>query len=76
MVSAFKKDAMLAVAAQLMDLTAPDSVLQRGAPGALDDGALEFGYRLATANAIYGGTAEILKSIVAQAALGMPRSRG
>jgi hypothetical protein len=75
MVSAFKKDAMIAVASQLMDLTAPESVLQRGAAGALDDGALEFGYRLAAANAIYGGTAEILKSIVAEAALGMPRSR-
>jgi alkylation response protein AidB-like acyl-CoA dehydrogenase len=57
-------------------LTAPESVLQRGAQGAIDGGALEFGYRLATANAIYGGTAEILKSIVAEGALGMPRSRG
>jgi alkylation response protein AidB-like acyl-CoA dehydrogenase len=71
----FEKLATLDVASRLMDVTAPESVLQRGAPGAIDDGALEFGYRLGTANAIYGGTAEILKSIVAQAALGMPRSR-
>jgi alkylation response protein AidB-like acyl-CoA dehydrogenase len=67
---------MVEVASRLMDLTAPESVLQRGATGSVDDGALEFGYRLGTANAIYGGTAEILKSIVAQATLEMPRSRG
>jgi alkylation response protein AidB-like acyl-CoA dehydrogenase len=71
----FEKLATIDVASRLMDVTAPESVLQRGAPGAIDDGTLEFGYRLGTANAIYGGTAEILKSIVAQAALGMPRSR-
>jgi alkylation response protein AidB-like acyl-CoA dehydrogenase len=72
---AFHKFATVDVASRLMDLTAPESVLRRGADGAIDDGALEFGYRLGTANAIYGGTAEILKSIVAQTALGMPRSR-
>jgi len=75
MASTFKKGALVQVGARLMDATAPESVLSRGAPGAIDEGALEFGYRLGTALAIYGGTSEILKSIVAQAALGMPRSR-
>ena len=50
-------------------------MLSRGAERAVDGGALEFGYRLGTALAIYGGTKEILKSIVTQTALGMPRSR-
>ena len=76
MVSCFKKDAMIEIAADLTRLAAPESLLQRGAPGAVDHGALEFGYRLGAANAIYGGTAEIQKSIVAQATLGLPRSRG
>jgi alkylation response protein AidB-like acyl-CoA dehydrogenase len=76
MVAAFKKDAMIDVSSKLMDLTGPDGLLERGVEGALEQGAVEFGYRLAAANAIYGGTAEILKSIVAQAALGLPRSRG
>ena len=75
MASTFRKFASVDVASRLMDLTAPESVLRRGASGAIDRGALEFGYRHGTALAIYGGTAEILKSIVAQAALGMPRSR-
>ncbi|MCR9096427.1 MAG: acyl-CoA dehydrogenase [bacterium] len=76
MVVAFKKDAFIDVSRRLLAATAPDSVLGRGAEDAIADGAIEFGYRLAAANAIYGGTAEILKSVVAQATLGMPRSRG
>ena len=75
MAAVSKKVAMVDVASRLMDLAAPESVLSRGAGAALDDGALEFGYRHGTAWAIYGGTKEILKSIVAQTALGMPRSR-
>lgn len=75
MASSFKKIALVEVASRLMDLTAPDSILSRGAERAIHGGALESGYRLGTALAIYGGTKEILKSIVAQTALGMPRSR-
>jgi len=75
MAAAFKKDSLVEVGSLLMDLTAPDSVLSRGAERAIDQGALEFGYRLGTALAIYGGTSEILRSIVAQVGLGMPRSR-
>jgi len=70
-----RKRAFVDVADRLMALTAPDSVLSRGAASAIGGGALEFGYRHGTALAIYGGTEEILKSIVAQTALGMPRSR-
>ena len=76
MLAAFKKDALIGVAARLMTIAAPESLLRRGSKQAIHHGALEFGYRLAAANAIYGGTSEILKSIVAQSALGMPRSRG
>jgi alkylation response protein AidB-like acyl-CoA dehydrogenase len=43
--------------------------------GATGASAVEFAYRLSTATAIYGGTSEIMKSIVAQVSLGMPRSR-
>lgn len=75
MITTFQKVAMPEIAARLMDLTAPESVLKRGSTGAVAEGELEFGYRLASANAIYGGTAEIVKSIVAQSALGLPRSR-
>jgi len=75
MAATFEKKALVEVAAQLMELSAPDSLLSRGAAGAIDEGAIELGYRLGTALAIYGGTSEILRSIVAQVGLGMPRSR-
>ena len=71
----FGPESTIRIGSQLMDLTAPDSVLSRGAEGAVGDGEIELGYRLGTAMAIYGGTSEILRSIVAQVGLGMPRSR-
>jgi alkylation response protein AidB-like acyl-CoA dehydrogenase len=72
----FTTDRFIEDAADLMDLCAPDS-LRRAPAGERSTGAaaVEFGYRLSTATAIYGGTSEIMKSIVAQASLGMPRSR-
>jgi len=72
----FSTDRYIEDAADLMDLCAPDSLLRgREGGGATGAAAVEFAYRLSTATAIYGGTSEILKSIVAQVSLGMPRSR-
>ena len=39
------------------------------------EACVEFGYRLSAATTIYGGSSEIMRSIVAQVGLGMPRSR-
>jgi alkylation response protein AidB-like acyl-CoA dehydrogenase len=75
MSAVFGPESTIRIGSLLMDLTAPDSVLSRGADGALADGEIELSYRLGTASAIYGGTSEILRSIVAQVGLGMPRSR-
>jgi alkylation response protein AidB-like acyl-CoA dehydrogenase len=69
-------DGFIRSAADLMDLCAPDSLVRGPAGGgATGASAVEFGYRLSTATSIYGGTSEIMKSIVAQVSLGMPRSR-
>jgi alkylation response protein AidB-like acyl-CoA dehydrogenase len=72
----FSTDRFIDDAADLMDLCAPESVL-RGPKGggATGAAAVEFAYRLSTAMSIYGGTSEIMKSIVAQVSLGLPRSR-
>ena len=59
----------------LMDLCAPDSILTKGVDGAIEDGAIELSYRHSTAFSIYGGSSEIMRSIIAQVVLGMPRSR-
>jgi alkylation response protein AidB-like acyl-CoA dehydrogenase len=62
-------------ASALLDMAAPESLLAREAAEAVDGGEIEYAYRLSTATSIYGGTSEIMRSIVAQTALGMPRSR-
>ena len=67
----FSTDHFIRDAADMMDLCAPDSLLT--AEGGA--GAAEFGYRLSTATSIYGGTSEIMRSLVAEVSLGMPRSR-
>jgi alkylation response protein AidB-like acyl-CoA dehydrogenase len=62
-------------AADLLDLWAPDSLLRKGADGAIAEGDPEFAYRVAAATRVYAGTSEIMRSIIAQLALGLPRSR-
>jgi alkylation response protein AidB-like acyl-CoA dehydrogenase len=68
-------EALQADASDLLDLMAPDSLLHAGADGAAAEGEAQFAYRLGAAASIYGGSTEILRSIVAQQALGLPRSR-
>jgi alkylation response protein AidB-like acyl-CoA dehydrogenase len=58
-------------ATDLMDLAAPESLLH----GKHGLGRLELGYRQSIGTTIYGGTSEIQRSLVAEQALGMPKSR-
>jgi alkylation response protein AidB-like acyl-CoA dehydrogenase len=60
-------------AADLIDLAAPDSLIARGESGAVEDGTFEWGHRFAPGSAIYGGTVEIQRNIIAQRFLGLPR---
>lgn len=67
----FSTEAFITDSADLLDLAAPDSLL-RGQDGL---GKVEMGYRHSTATSIYGGTSEVLRSMVAERRLGLPRSR-
>ncbi len=72
----YSTDRFIEDSADMVDLCAPDSLIRGSKNGsATGASAAEFAYRLSTAMAIYGGTSEIMKSIVAQVSLGMPRSR-
>lgn len=71
----FQTEVLVRDAQDLLDLAAPESLFRKGEPGALEEGEFEFAYRFAPAPTIYAGTSEIMRSIVAQAALGLPRSR-
>lgn len=55
----------------LMELCAPASLLQSNH----GLGHVELGYRQSIGMTIYGGTSEIHRSLIAEQALGMPRSR-
>ena len=68
----FCTESFITVAADLIDLAAPDSLV-RGKTGL---GLVEMGYRHSAATTIYGGTSEVLRSMVAERRLGLPRSRG
>lgn len=67
----FCTETFIADSADLLDLAAPDS-LQRSRGGI---GYVEASFRHATATSVYGGTSEVLRSMVAERRLGMPRSR-
>ncbi len=71
----FGTETLQADASDLLDLMAPDSLLDKGVDGAASDGEAQFAYRLGAASTIYGGSSEIIRSIIAQKALGLPRSR-
>jgi alkylation response protein AidB-like acyl-CoA dehydrogenase len=67
----FSTESFIVDAADLLDIAAPRSLL-RGQEGL---GLVEKGYRHSTATTIYGGTSEVLRSMVAERRLGLPRSR-
>ncbi len=49
--------------------------LARGAAQAIDNGAWQYGFLRSRANSIEGGTTDILKNIIAERVLGLPRLR-
>jgi alkylation response protein AidB-like acyl-CoA dehydrogenase len=67
----FCTEAFITGSADLIDLAAPQSMLS-GEEGL---GLVEMGYRHSAATTIYGGTSEVLRSMVAERRLGLPRSR-
>lgn len=67
----FSTEAFLRDSTDLLDMTAPDSLL-KGRDGL---GLIERSHRHAAATTIYGGTSEVQRSIIAEKALGLPRSR-
>jgi alkylation response protein AidB-like acyl-CoA dehydrogenase len=67
----FSTEAYISSAGELIDLAAPASLL-RGREGL---NWVELGYRHAAATTIYAGTSEVLRSMVAERRLGLPRSR-
>ncbi|MFV8818023.1 acyl-CoA dehydrogenase [Haliea sp. E17] len=56
----------------LLELTAPESLSKRAGAA----GEINLAYRHAHGTTIYGGTSEVHRSMIAERALGLPRTRG
>jgi alkylation response protein AidB-like acyl-CoA dehydrogenase len=68
----FTSETYLKDSADLLELAAPDSLIEgHDAPG-----VLEYKHRHSVGTTIYGGTSEVHRSVVAEIALGLPRTRG
>jgi alkylation response protein AidB-like acyl-CoA dehydrogenase len=68
----FTSETYLKDSADLLELAAPDSLIE----GHDAAGILEFKHRHSVGTTIYGGTSEVHRSVVAEIALGLPRTRG
>jgi alkylation response protein AidB-like acyl-CoA dehydrogenase len=67
-------ETLIADAAALVDLVGPAALLQQDDDDAIEDGIFEYTHRFAQGTAIYGGTTDVFRNIVAQRFLQLPRS--
>lgn len=67
-------DLLVKIASEILDIVGPTALLTHGADGAAGESAFEAGYRFAPATAIYGGSTEVARNVIAERFLGLPRS--
>jgi 3-oxocholest-4-en-26-oyl-CoA dehydrogenase alpha subunit len=70
----FGTEAMIKVMRLLLDVMGPVGLVRDGSPGGALRGRIEREYRKCQINTFGGGTAEVLRDMVAQVGLGMPRA--
>ncbi|MFN8159908.1 MAG: acyl-CoA dehydrogenase family protein [Solirubrobacterales bacterium] len=63
------------IAELALDIEGPYAALGRGAEHAVDGGAWQYSFLRSRANSIEGGTTDILKNIIAERVLGLPKLR-
>jgi 3-oxocholest-4-en-26-oyl-CoA dehydrogenase alpha subunit len=71
----FSADTMIRNSAELIDLVGPRALIPHGDPSTIGDGWVEYAHRFAQACAIYGGTTEVIRNVIAERFLNLGRSR-
>ncbi|MBS0366313.1 MAG: acyl-CoA dehydrogenase family protein [Proteobacteria bacterium] len=71
----FGTESVIQVMRLLLDVLGPIGLVREGSAGAVLRGRIEREYRKCQINTFGGGTAEVLRDMVAQVGLGMPRER-
>ena len=66
-------ESLIKYSADLCDLIGPAVVIPHGEPGAIEEGWVERELRFAQGTAIYGGSTDIFRNMIAQRILGLPR---
>jgi alkylation response protein AidB-like acyl-CoA dehydrogenase len=74
MAKLFATEALQRHSSVLLDLVGPEAVLQNEADAPLG-AAIEYGFRNAVVGTIRGGSSEIMREIIAERRLGLPRAR-
>jgi len=69
----FSTETYIEVIRRLLEVTGSAGLLKQGSPGALLQGRLESEYRRCQINTFGGGATEVLRDMVAQMGLGLPR---
>ena len=75
MAKVYATEALLRGSGALLDATGPSGLLPPGAPGAAAGGELQHLYREAQIATLYGGTSEVLRGVIAERRLSLPRAR-
>jgi alkylation response protein AidB-like acyl-CoA dehydrogenase len=68
-------ESYVAWSAEIVDMVGPHALVAWDDPEAVSGGHFEYHFRSAVASTIYGGSSEVLRSLVAEQHLGLPRSR-
>ncbi|HLS80818.1 MAG TPA: acyl-CoA dehydrogenase family protein, partial [Steroidobacter sp.] len=66
-------ETFLATFRQMLEVLGPDATLRRGSPGVPLEGMLDVLYRTTPVYGFAGGTNEVMRDMVAQMGLGLPR---
>jgi alkylation response protein AidB-like acyl-CoA dehydrogenase len=75
MAKVYATEALLRGSGAILDATGADGLLGPDSPGAAAEGELQHLYREAQISTLYGGTSEVLRGVVAERRLGLPRGR-